>query len=114
MLILTSDHGESLGEHGEKTHGYFIYEAIQLFGRYTLHDAVTELPFPQRPAFQANLESFQQQLSITMKQVWSPTRLNEFRFTYFYDRSDNSTTNPHIPHMLVTGSPAGLDLFDNN
>ncbi|MEE8348456.1 MAG: sulfatase-like hydrolase/transferase [Acidobacteriota bacterium] len=29
MLILTSDHGESLGEHDEKTHGYFIYEATQ-------------------------------------------------------------------------------------
>jgi len=29
MLVLTSDHGESLGEHGEKTHGYFIYEATQ-------------------------------------------------------------------------------------
>ena len=87
--------------------------AIQLFGRYTLHDALTEAPFPQRPAFVDNLESFQQQLSITVKQVWSPTRLNEFRFTYLYDRSDNSTTNPHIPHMLITGSPAGLDLFDN-
>jgi tetratricopeptide (TPR) repeat protein len=27
LLILTSDHGESLGEHGEDTHGYFIYES---------------------------------------------------------------------------------------
>lgn len=25
LLILTSDHGEGLGEHGEKTHGYFAY-----------------------------------------------------------------------------------------
>jgi arylsulfatase A-like enzyme/Tfp pilus assembly protein PilF len=25
VLILTGDHGESLGEHGEKTHGYFAY-----------------------------------------------------------------------------------------
>ena len=29
LLILTSDHGESLEEHGEKTHGYFVYEATQ-------------------------------------------------------------------------------------
>ena len=29
LVVLTSDHGESLGEHGEKTHGYFIYEATQ-------------------------------------------------------------------------------------
>ena len=27
VIVLTSDHGESLGEHGEQTHGYFIYES---------------------------------------------------------------------------------------
>lgn len=27
LIVLTSDHGESLGEHGEETHGYFIYES---------------------------------------------------------------------------------------
>ena len=27
LVILVSDHGESLGEHGEGNHGYFIYEA---------------------------------------------------------------------------------------
>jgi arylsulfatase A-like enzyme/Tfp pilus assembly protein PilF len=27
LVILTSDHGESLGEHGEATHGLFAYEA---------------------------------------------------------------------------------------
>jgi Flp pilus assembly protein TadD len=27
LLVLTSDHGESLGEHGEDTHGYFIYQS---------------------------------------------------------------------------------------
>jgi choline-sulfatase len=27
LIVLTSDHGESLGEHGEQTHGYFIYES---------------------------------------------------------------------------------------
>jgi tetratricopeptide (TPR) repeat protein len=27
LVILTSDHGESLGEHGEQTHGLFLYEA---------------------------------------------------------------------------------------
>ncbi|HEY7413361.1 MAG TPA: sulfatase-like hydrolase/transferase [Vicinamibacteria bacterium] len=26
LVVLTSDHGESLGEHGEKTHGIFTYE----------------------------------------------------------------------------------------
>jgi arylsulfatase A-like enzyme/Flp pilus assembly protein TadD len=27
LIVLTSDHGESLGEHGEKTHGLFAYES---------------------------------------------------------------------------------------
>src|SRR6266576_1406110 len=27
LIILSGDHGESLGEHGEKTHGFFIYNA---------------------------------------------------------------------------------------
>lgn len=29
ILVFTSDHGESLGEHGEATHGLFIYESTQ-------------------------------------------------------------------------------------
>ncbi len=27
LVILTSDHGESLGEHGEPTHSYFVYDS---------------------------------------------------------------------------------------
>ena len=27
LILLTSDHGEDLGEHGENTHGYFLYES---------------------------------------------------------------------------------------
>ena len=27
LIVFTSDHGESLGEHGEKTHEYFVYES---------------------------------------------------------------------------------------
>ncbi len=27
LVILTADHGESLGDHGESSHGYFIYES---------------------------------------------------------------------------------------
>jgi arylsulfatase A-like enzyme/tetratricopeptide (TPR) repeat protein len=27
LVVMTSDHGESLGDHGEKTHGLFAYEA---------------------------------------------------------------------------------------
>lgn len=28
LVVIAGDHGESLGEHGEKTHGVFIYESI--------------------------------------------------------------------------------------
>lgn len=27
QVLVTSDHGESLGEHGEKSHGFFVYDA---------------------------------------------------------------------------------------
>ena len=27
LIVLSGDHGESLAEHGEKTHGFFIYNA---------------------------------------------------------------------------------------
>jgi arylsulfatase A-like enzyme len=27
LVVVTADHGEGLGEHGEDTHGYFIYES---------------------------------------------------------------------------------------
>lgn len=27
LIVLTADHGESLGDHGESTHGYFIYQS---------------------------------------------------------------------------------------
>lgn len=29
LLIITGDHGEGLGEHSEKTHGFFIYQSTQ-------------------------------------------------------------------------------------
>ncbi len=28
VVALTSDHGEGLGQHGESTHGYFLYESV--------------------------------------------------------------------------------------
>ena len=28
VLSITADHGEALGEHGEKTHGFFVYDAV--------------------------------------------------------------------------------------
>src|SRR5579863_1666687 len=43
LIVLTGDHGESLGEHGEKTHGFFIYNA-------TLHvPVIVHLPGAASP-----------------------------------------------------------------
>ena len=49
LVVLTSDHGESLGEHGELTHGLFAYEAtlrvpLVLFAPRLLAPRVVEAP----------------------------------------------------------------------
>jgi arylsulfatase A-like enzyme/Flp pilus assembly protein TadD len=42
IIVLCGDHGESLGEHGEKTHGFFIYNA-------TMHvPLIVRLPAPTK------------------------------------------------------------------
>ena len=51
LVILFSDHGESLGEHGESTHGYFIY-------RSTLHvPLIVHWPQTASHSFQAHVEA---------------------------------------------------------
>ncbi len=43
LVVFTSDHGEGLGEHGESTHGYFIYQS-------TVHvPLVLKWPAPAAP-----------------------------------------------------------------
>jgi arylsulfatase A-like enzyme/Tfp pilus assembly protein PilF len=49
LVVLTSDHGESLGEHGELTHGLFAYEAtlrvpLVLYAPRLLRPAVVSAP----------------------------------------------------------------------
>jgi len=47
LVIFTSDHGESLGEHGEASHGYFIYEST-LHVPLMIHWPATSMPLPAR------------------------------------------------------------------
>jgi arylsulfatase A-like enzyme/Tfp pilus assembly protein PilF len=49
LVVLTSDHGESLGEHGEATHGLFAYDAtlrvpLVLYAPRILRPAVVRTP----------------------------------------------------------------------
>ena len=49
LIVLSGDHGESLGEHGERTHGFFIYNA-------TLHvPLIIRLPGNSSPKVLPNL-----------------------------------------------------------
>ena len=50
LIVLTADHGEMLGEHGERTHGLFLYESaikvpliIKLPGREPVEPVVDEM-----------------------------------------------------------------------
>jgi arylsulfatase A-like enzyme len=47
LVIFTSDHGESLGEHGEASHGYFIYEST-LHVPLMIHWPAASAPLPAR------------------------------------------------------------------
>ena len=51
LIVLSGDHGESLGEHGEKTHGFFIYNA-------TLHvPVIIRLPGNSAPGVVSEMVS---------------------------------------------------------
>lgn len=47
LIVFTADHGESLGEHGEKTHGYFIYQST-LWVPLIIHWPAGAGPFPAK------------------------------------------------------------------
>jgi choline-sulfatase len=48
LIILVGDHGEGLGEHGEQTHGVFLYDA-------TTHvPLILKLPAGEKPSVQAS------------------------------------------------------------
>ncbi|MET0554996.1 MAG: sulfatase-like hydrolase/transferase [Vicinamibacteria bacterium] len=51
VTLLTADHGESLGEHGERTHGFFLYEstiAVPLVVHFPGRVAAGESALPAR------------------------------------------------------------------
>lgn len=51
LIVFVSDHGESLGEHGESTHGYFIYQStlhVPVIFHWPMgeHGSVSRTPLP--------------------------------------------------------------------
>jgi len=54
LIVFTSDHGEGLGDHGESTHGYFIYQST-LHVPLIVHWPLGTRRFPDRTAAPARL-----------------------------------------------------------
>ena len=54
LIVFTSDHGEGLGDHGESTHGYFIYQST-LHVPLIIHWPLGARRFPDRMASPARL-----------------------------------------------------------
>ncbi len=50
IIVFTSDHGEGLGDHGESTHGYFVYQS-------TIHvPLIIHWPETSKPRLQARVD----------------------------------------------------------
>jgi choline-sulfatase len=92
LIVLAGDHGESLGEHGEKNHGFFIYNA-------TLHvPIIIRLPGSSSPRVVAELTSLadlmptvlhvlkidvpSQVQGISLLPLMSPKKMDESRNLY--------------------------------
>jgi arylsulfatase A-like enzyme/Tfp pilus assembly protein PilF len=56
LIVLSGDHGESLGEHGEKAHGFFIYNAT-LHVPFIIHLPGAHLPGTSSPRVVSDLVS---------------------------------------------------------
>jgi arylsulfatase A-like enzyme len=48
LVLLTGDHGESLGEHGETTHGFLAYNATLWIPLIIAQPGLSELPNTSR------------------------------------------------------------------
>ena len=97
LVVLTSDHGEGLGEHGEKTHGYFVYQST-LWVPLIVHWPAGGANFPARIDEPAGLMD----VAPTLLQFAGITPPPEFQGRSLLDlvRADP----PRIPHDVVSES----------
>jgi arylsulfatase A-like enzyme/Tfp pilus assembly protein PilF len=70
IIAVTADHGESLGEHGEQTHGVFVYDATL---RVPLALRAPGLPAGERIAWQARLVDLAPTI-VGLVDVWQRAR----------------------------------------
>ena len=57
LIVLTGDHGESLGEHGEQTHGFFVYDSTVRVPMILKPPRIGPAPKQSRPRVVAELVS---------------------------------------------------------
>jgi len=96
ILVLTADHGEGLGDHGENTHGFFIYQS-------TLHVPLIIHWPSHRPAAAASL----------INRVDPPASLLDVSPTIL------SAANLPVPasmegHSLLTASTSSEDIYSES
>jgi choline-sulfatase len=105
LVIFTSDHGESLGEHGEETHSFFIYEST-LRVPLIIHWPASSGHYPKRVSSPASLTD----LAPTILQF-----LNIPEPTTFQGRSLLEALRPQgnlAPRALYGESLYAQDYFD--
>ncbi len=91
MVVLTGDHGESLGEHGEQTHGFFIYNA-------TLHVPVI-VHVPGQGAAKTSSE---------------PVSLVDLMPTVLHAMNLESPADVQGNNMVGTGSPSADGVYSES
>ena len=92
-IVLTSDHGESLGEHGEAGHGFFVYDS-------TLH-----VPLIIRPAGSAGKRGRRIEQQVSLIDVM-PTILDSLHFPI-----PSSVQGKSLRPLLFNGSVPAVSLY---
>jgi tetratricopeptide (TPR) repeat protein len=103
LIVFTSDHGESLGDHGEDTHGYFIYQST-VWVPLIIHWPVPTRPLPARVEEPASLLD----VAPTILQALGISSPQPFQGRSLLNRPDG---RPHDPEVVYSESLYGRNHF---
>jgi len=100
LVVLLSDHGESLGEHGETSHGYFIYQST-LHVPLIVHWPAGEPKHPERVSQPAGLIDV------------APTILDWLHIPIpaSFEGESLVSSSAHEPHAIASESVYARDAF---